>query len=151
MIGVKDACIQGFPSTHRRDEQDICIAAGNTGNIKRKKILVDIEACNSLKKELVDQKKNNLLLQSSGNLWKAECKRLMKMLSDTLTNSKCHRLSSTQDTLRTSASETFKLSNLLRNRKKYCDRELLRTEILEAEIPMSLSRPMFTYFDECLC
>lgn len=53
MIVAKDARIQGFLSTHKLKEQEICIITENPGIIKRQKILMDIEEYNNLKKELV--------------------------------------------------------------------------------------------------
>lgn len=73
-----------------------------------------------------------------------------KELSDALIDSKGYHPLSTKDARSISASRSSKSSNRLRNCKKYCDRELLKKEILEAQIPMSLSRHIFNYFDECL-
>lgn len=67
MMVVKDTHIQDFPSTHWLTERAICIVTENPGNAKRKKILVDIEDYNNLRKKLADKEKTNNFLQSSSN------------------------------------------------------------------------------------
>lgn len=150
MMIVKDARLQNFWSTHRLNEQAIYIVADCSRNTKREQILVNIEDYNIFYEGAGQPGKTTNFMQSAGNFWKAECKRLEKKLSDELISSKCCCLSSSQVSLFTLPSWSFRSPNILLNREKCCNRQLHKKNILEAQIFMSLSRHIFAYNDECL-
>lgn len=133
-------------------QRDIFIVAETQGDLKRQNILVHLEDYNNSTKFLADQEKASEFLHSSSNLRKAECEQLKKKLSAAIINSGGEqRLRPAEGTPSMSASQTFKSSKLLRKIRRTCDREPLRKEILEVEIPVRLRSHILSYFDDCLC
>lgn len=108
-----------------------------------------MEYYNILKKELTDRKKTKTSWQLPDDPWKAESKRLKIKLSEALINSESRRLLSKQSTPSTFSSQTFRSSIFLRNCKKFCYQKLLKWEVLDTKIFMTLSRHISTFFGKC--
>lgn len=94
-----------------------------------------------MNKEPTDQNNTSYFLRSYECLWKDECERLKKQLSESIIISEWYRFSSAKkNTPFTSASRTSKSSDLLRNHEEKSDRKTLRKNILETSIPIGLAR-----------
>lgn len=147
----KRSAFPRLTTNHGLLEHQSYVVGESLNHGQRKNILVEMEDDNNIENKHADHKKSNSFLHSSGNLLKTECEQLKKKLFAVFVNSECNRRSSSKQVKPLSfASRPSKSSNFWKTRKKSGNPEFSKKEILDAEIPMSLSTQIFMFFDKCL-
>lgn len=144
-IGQVEASASETPSTvHFHDGLvDLHGSQGNSANIT-----ISINHYNGLKKKLETAERLNSFLESSGNLWKAECDRLQKELNKAMINADCQQLPPMS--VPTPSTSASKNSSYFRSKSRsmvLTNRDILRKELIDLEIPMGLATHVYTFFD----